>query len=448
MEKPSTLKLTIFVTLLSIVLVCSRKSIRKAAFSDKYHSSQPPLGALEFAEAVTSVAVDADAWTSIDSYKLTGYIEQSKCASLKEIDTCLDTVTGDKVKEMCQGCEQCVAYGRKTNYCAYFFTGVLWDAQPDNANWTYGGGQQYYFKYTALSAEDKFAQENMVDEQCEGYNEEKKCITDANYQWQKVCYHCNACVAFVVESGSCAHFFSAIGGPNANLQYDAGQVNPLRSYTAMTSYDLDTLDNKYLLLEDCATPAMKHKVRCMDMESCVAWAADDNGCVYFFKEIGGTSGQGQKYLVGDKLTWYELKPCEVPQPIPGYDFSSASGQLERSDAFNPTGVTCSPGYYGVVSYEMCEWSGEAYKVSGCEAWGGSCPNGELKNQSLRTHDDDCGECNFGYVMDEKECVATTTTTTTTTTATTTTATTSSTSTATTSTTATTASTTTTTRTCV
>ena len=57
--------------------------------------------------------------------------------------------------------------------------------------------------------------------------------------------------------------------------------------------------------------------------------------------------------------------CSVPSTT-GYNFASAGGTVTQS-GFSPSGVTCTTGYSGTVTYTQCSSAGAAYSVSGCEA---------------------------------------------------------------------------------
>jgi len=73
-------------------------------------------------------------------------------------------------------------------------------------------------------------------------------------------------------------------------------------------------------------------------------------------------GAGQEYVVeGCEET------CTVPKKIQGYEFSLASGPLQKSN-FKPEGVVCQVdgGYAGTIKYTFCKGPGKPYEVEGCE----------------------------------------------------------------------------------
>merc|ERR1712039_1171183 len=70
---------------------------------------------------------------------------------------------------------------------------------------------------------------------------------------------------------------------------------------------------------------------------------------------------GTAYSVGGCTQLQDA--CTVPTTA-NYEFGSAAGTVTIS-GFGPSGVTCSSGYTGTVTYTVCGSAGTAYSVGGC-----------------------------------------------------------------------------------
>ena len=62
-------------------------------------------------------------------------------------------------------------------------------------------------------------------------------------------------------------------------------------------------------------------------------------------------------------------------------------------------------FYEQGHYVVTSASGD---IAACEPFAGTCTNGKLSDQALRTSDDECGACDFGFILQTTPNVTTTT----------------------------------------
>lgn len=135
--------------------------------------------------------------------------------------------------------------------------------------------------------------------------------------------------------------------------------------------------------------------------TCKAKATCDSfSCTGAVNKGNGVQCSGSDAATCDAATCCE-PACAVPTTA-GYDFNDAGGTLTLN-GFSPTGVMCASGYKGSVSYTVCGSGGDAYAVSGCDAYGCQSPCKECVSQSLRKSSTSCASCSAGSYLVSTTC---------------------------------------------